>query len=129
MLGPNHPDTANALNDLAVALHGMGDHKAALSLFTRVFEIRKAVLGPTHPDTVLSLNNLTKQSCVTGLQHANDKRNESGLVEAADAAAIADRARASLLAELELEELELKELDAKTKKNKLDPKKKKKKKK
>jgi hypothetical protein len=62
----------------------------------------------------------------TGLQRANDKRNESGLAEAVDAVAIADRARASLLAELEREELELKELDAKTKKNKLDPKKKKK---
>ena len=108
----------------------MGNHKAALPLLTRALAIREAVLGPRHPDTGSSLSNLATlhhKLRGTGLQRANDKRNESGLVEAVDAAAIADRARASLLAELELEELELKELDAKTKKNKLDPKKKKKK--
>ena len=131
VLGPHHPNTATSLNNLATLHHNMGNHKLTIRLFTRALEIREAVLGPRHPDTASSLNNLAMlhhKLRGTGLQRANDKRNESGLVEAVDAAAIADRARASLLAELELEELELEEVDAKTKKNKLDPKKKKKKK-
>ena len=99
---------------------------------TMALAIREAVLGPRHPDTASSLSNLAMlhhKLRGTGLQRTNDKRNESGPVVAVDAAAIADRARASLLAELELEELELEELNTKTKSNKVDPPKKKKKKK
>ena len=96
---------------------------------TSALEINEAVFGPHHPDTAVLRNNLVTlhhEFHGTGLQRANEKR-ESGPVVAADAVAIADRARASLLAELELEELKLEELNAKTKKNKIDPKKKKKK--
>ena len=107
----------------------MGYHKAALPLYTRALEISEAVLGPRHPTTESIFTNfevlqkhLGTEVVGTGLPRANEKRDESGAVVTVDAVATADRARASLLAELELEEL-----NAKAKKNKLDPKKKKKK--
>jgi hypothetical protein len=45
VLGPEHPDMATGLNDLA-------------SLYQEAFRIRQKVLGSEHPDTAISLNNL-----------------------------------------------------------------------
>ena len=130
VLGPRHPDTAGSLNNLAMLHKDMGNHKAALPLLRRALEISEAVLGPRHPTTEGIITNLVvlqkhlgteNEVDATGLPLANEKRDESGTVVTVDAVATADRARASLLAELELEEL-----NAKAKKNKIDPKKKKK---
>ena len=57
-LGPEHPDTATSLNNLAVLLRAQGDLSGARSLHERALEIRKKVLGPQHPATATSLNNL-----------------------------------------------------------------------
>jgi Tetratricopeptide repeat len=52
VLGPDHPDTATSLDDLATLLRNQGDPAAARPLFERALAIRERVLGPDHPDTV-----------------------------------------------------------------------------
>jgi tetratricopeptide (TPR) repeat protein len=58
MLGPDHPDTAAALNSLAWLLYGQGELAAARHLYERALATRRRVLGPDHLDTGESLNNL-----------------------------------------------------------------------
>ena len=58
VLGPDHPDTAASLNNLACLLQDQGDLAGARPLFERALAIREKVLGPEHPDTATSLNNL-----------------------------------------------------------------------
>jgi Tfp pilus assembly protein PilF len=50
-LGPNHPDTANSLNNLALLLHDKGDSAGAEPLYRRALAIREKALGPDHPQT------------------------------------------------------------------------------
>ena len=57
-LGPEHPDTAMSLNNLAFLHRAHGDFPAARPLYERALAIREKVLGPEHPDTATSLNNL-----------------------------------------------------------------------
>ncbi len=56
--GPDHPDTANSLGNLAALLQAQGKDDEAERLFTRALQIRETKLGPDHPDTANSLNNL-----------------------------------------------------------------------
>ena len=58
VLGPEHPDTAKSLNNLALLLQAQGELAAARPLHERALAIREKVLGPEHPDTAMSLNNL-----------------------------------------------------------------------
>jgi tetratricopeptide (TPR) repeat protein/transcriptional regulator with XRE-family HTH domain len=58
VLGPDHPDTAESLNNLAVLLRIQGDVETARPLYERALAIRARVLGPDHPDTAQSQNNL-----------------------------------------------------------------------
>ncbi len=58
VLGAEHPDTAESLNNLAHLLHDQGDLAGARPLFERALAIREKVLGAEHPDTAESLNNL-----------------------------------------------------------------------
>ena len=57
-LGPEHADTVESLNQLAVLLQEQNDYGAARSLFERVLAIRERTLGPEHPYTATSLNYL-----------------------------------------------------------------------
>jgi CHAT domain-containing protein len=57
-LGPEHPDTATSLNDLALLYQAMGDHGKAEPLFLRSLKITEKQLGPEHPDTAAQLENL-----------------------------------------------------------------------
>ena len=57
-LGPEHPDTATSLNNLAILLKAEGDFAGARPLYERALAICEKVLGPEHPDTATSLNNL-----------------------------------------------------------------------
>jgi tetratricopeptide (TPR) repeat protein len=57
-LGPQHPDTANCLNNLAILYEAQGKHEQAEPLLVRALSIREQQLGPQHPDTAQSLNNL-----------------------------------------------------------------------
>jgi tetratricopeptide (TPR) repeat protein len=56
--GPDHPDTALGLNNLALLLQDQGDLAGARALHERALAIREKALGPDHPDTAESLNNL-----------------------------------------------------------------------
>lgn len=56
--GPNHPDTARSLNDLAVLYLHLSDFDKAEPLLQRALAISENALGPDHPDTARSLNNL-----------------------------------------------------------------------
>ena len=58
VLGENHPDYANSLNNLASLYQAQGDYPRAEPLFRQALEIQKKVLGENHPDYAGSLNNL-----------------------------------------------------------------------
>ena len=57
-LGPDHPDTANSLNNLATVLRAQGDLATARTLLERALAIRETRLGPDHPHTAQSRWNL-----------------------------------------------------------------------
>jgi tetratricopeptide (TPR) repeat protein len=50
-LGPDHPDTAACLNNLAGLYYAQGRYAAAEPLYQRVLAIAEQVLGPDHPHT------------------------------------------------------------------------------
>jgi CHAT domain-containing protein len=56
--GPDHPDTASSLNDLARIYKALAQYDKALSSDQRALAIYQKVLGPWHSDTARSLNNL-----------------------------------------------------------------------
>ena len=58
VLGLEHPDTLNSINNLATLLERVGDYDAAEPLFRRALEARERVLGLDHPSTLGSINNL-----------------------------------------------------------------------
>ena len=57
-LGPNHPDTATSLNNLAILYSAQGQYEQAEPLYQRALALREKRLGPDHPDTATSLSNL-----------------------------------------------------------------------
>ncbi|MDY9926604.1 tetratricopeptide repeat protein [Methanosarcina sp.] len=57
-LGPQHPDFAAILNDLAELYRHKGDYEKALPLYQRALEINEKILGPQHSDIAATLNNL-----------------------------------------------------------------------
>jgi tetratricopeptide (TPR) repeat protein len=57
-LGPDHPDTARSLNNLAGLLQAQGDLSGARPLYERALAICEKVLGPDHLNTGGTLNNL-----------------------------------------------------------------------
>ena len=58
--GPDHPDTATVLDNLAVTYWRLGRHADALRLQQRALQITEAAFGPDHPDTAIRLNNLAQ---------------------------------------------------------------------
>ena len=59
-LGPDHPDVATSLNDLASLYDTQGDYAKAEPLYKRSLSIWEKALGPDHPDVATSLNNLAE---------------------------------------------------------------------
>jgi CHAT domain-containing protein/tetratricopeptide (TPR) repeat protein len=59
-LGPDHPDTAASLNNLALLYSDQGAHSKAELLLHRSLKINEKALGPDHPSTATSLNNLAE---------------------------------------------------------------------
>jgi tetratricopeptide (TPR) repeat protein len=57
-LGPDHPDTATSLNNLAVLYDNQGRYAEAEPLYQQALVILEEVLGPDHPNTARNLDNL-----------------------------------------------------------------------
>jgi tetratricopeptide (TPR) repeat protein len=57
-LGPNHPDVAVSLNNLAELYRAQGRYADAEALHKRALTIRVKALGPDHANVAISLNNL-----------------------------------------------------------------------
>jgi tetratricopeptide (TPR) repeat protein len=57
-LGPDHPDTAAILNNLARLLRDQGDLAGARRLYERALAIHDLIRGHDHPDTAGDLDNL-----------------------------------------------------------------------
>ena len=57
-LGPEHPDLAQSLNNLAGLYRAQGQYAEAEPLYQRSLAILERVLRPEHPDVAASLNNL-----------------------------------------------------------------------
>jgi tetratricopeptide (TPR) repeat protein len=53
-LGPDHPDTAVSVNDVAGVLWMQGDYAGARPYYERALATRERALGPDHPDTATS---------------------------------------------------------------------------
>eukprot|EP00752_Nemacystus_decipiens_P005303 g4810.t1 len=58
VLGPDHPDVASILNNVALLLKSQGNYDDAKPLYERSLAIRERVLGPDHPDVASILNNV-----------------------------------------------------------------------
>ena len=56
--GPNHPDVATSLNNLAELYKSQGKYAEAEPLYRRSLSIDEKVYGENHPDVATSLNNL-----------------------------------------------------------------------
>jgi tetratricopeptide (TPR) repeat protein len=59
-VGPDHPDVATTLNNLALLYDNQGDPAKAEPLYERSLAISQKALGPDHPDVAGSLNNLAE---------------------------------------------------------------------
>jgi tetratricopeptide (TPR) repeat protein len=57
-LGPDHPDTAETLNNFALSLREEGNYEAARALLERALAINEKAFGPEHAATATSVNNL-----------------------------------------------------------------------
>ena len=57
-VGPDHPDVATSLNNLALLYYTQGRYAQAEPLYKRALAIREKALGPDHPDVANSLENL-----------------------------------------------------------------------
>jgi CHAT domain-containing protein len=58
LLGEEHPDVANGLNNLAGLLRTRGDYAGAESLFREALAMQRKLLGEEHPDVATSLNSV-----------------------------------------------------------------------
>ncbi len=58
--GPDHPDTATSLNNLATLYKTQEKYDLAESLFKRAFAICEKALGPDHPYTIRLRKNLAR---------------------------------------------------------------------
>jgi tetratricopeptide (TPR) repeat protein len=57
-LGPDHPDTAESLNNFALSLRDEGDLEAARPLLERALAVNEKAFGRDHAVTATSVNNL-----------------------------------------------------------------------
>lgn len=57
VLGPDHPDTLSALNNLANLYWNQGKYEQAEPLYQRALKTFERVLGPNHPNTIIVREN------------------------------------------------------------------------
>jgi len=58
LLGEEHPDTLNAMHNLASCYSHLGNYNTAFELGRQVFEKRRELLGENDPDTLTDMSNL-----------------------------------------------------------------------
>jgi CHAT domain-containing protein/Flp pilus assembly protein TadD len=58
MLGPEHPDVAQALNNLALLFKSRGRYAEAEQFYNRTVSTLEKMFGANHPDVCIALNNL-----------------------------------------------------------------------
>jgi eukaryotic-like serine/threonine-protein kinase len=58
ILGPDHPELANALNTVGAILFRQGEHDEALRLHERALAIQEKTLGSMHPDVGITFSNI-----------------------------------------------------------------------
>jgi len=61
VLGSEHPDTANSLNNLAGLYQVMGEYAKAEPLQREAIQIYQKALGPEHSDTATMIENLGRR--------------------------------------------------------------------
>lgn len=66
ILGEEHPETLDAMNNLVSSLIRSGELASARDLGEKVLTTRNRVLGHNHPDTLISMNNLGRVSYLLG---------------------------------------------------------------
>ena len=59
VLGVEHPDVINSMNNLAVQHSKLGHHREAIEWGERAYALRCKILGERHPDTLITLDNLS----------------------------------------------------------------------
>ena len=59
-VGPDHPDVAMSLNNLAELYRTQGQYVQAEPLYKRALAIYEKAFGPDHPNVATSLNNLAE---------------------------------------------------------------------
>jgi tetratricopeptide (TPR) repeat protein len=59
-LGPNHPDVAQSLNNLAELYRAQGQYAQAEPLYKQALAMRQKSLGPDQPSLATSLNSFVK---------------------------------------------------------------------
>ena len=74
-VGPDHPDVAISLNNLALLYKTQGQYALAEPLYKRSLAIDEKALGPDHPDVAISLNNLA------ALYRATNRAEEAETLE------------------------------------------------
>jgi tetratricopeptide (TPR) repeat protein len=79
VLGPEHPDVATSLNNLASLYRAQGRYAEAEPPLTRALAIREKVLGPEHPDVATSLNNLAGLYATQGRYAEAEPRYQQAL--------------------------------------------------
>ena len=62
MLGPDHPEVATTLNNLAGLYKAMGSFEKAANLYEKSLIVMARVFGPKHPNTAIVRAN--RDSCV-----------------------------------------------------------------
>jgi tetratricopeptide (TPR) repeat protein len=60
LLGDDHPDTLESMNDMAEVLRELGELQSALKLHEQALAGRRRALGDNHPRTLHSLNNVAE---------------------------------------------------------------------
>jgi tetratricopeptide (TPR) repeat protein len=70
LLGPDHPDTLAAMNNMAAALLQLGDLEQAREAAANALARRLQLLGPAHPDSLASMNTLGEILLARGDLHA-----------------------------------------------------------
>ena len=66
-LGPEHPETVGAMNDLAIVLDRMGKFAEEQKILEVVVAVKRRTLGPEDPLTLRSVNNLAVALALQGL--------------------------------------------------------------